>query len=210
MTRAVTGLFITIGLAFMPLFIFQRIGPFDFWWWMSANLFVLLIAASRIDTGYRELLAGDLMEGKIFKITVGLISAFLLYGVFYAGNVLSRELFHFAGREIGNVYAFRGDASPARIALLMTLVIGPGEELIWRGFVQRHLAGRFGDIRGLVFATLFYTGVHLFTGNIMLVLAALTCGAFWGVLYMKTGSMLVNCISHTAWDLAVFILFPFS
>jgi membrane protease YdiL (CAAX protease family) len=43
----------------------------------------------------------------------------------------------------------------------------------------------------------------------MLVLAAAVCGLFWGVIYLKTRSVLLVAVSHTLWDLAVFILVPF-
>jgi hypothetical protein len=43
----------------------------------------------------------------------------------------------------------------------------------------------------------------------MLVLAAAVCGLFWGVLYLRTGSILLVAVSHTLWDIAVFVLFPF-
>jgi len=42
------------------------------------------------------------------------------------------------------------------------------------------------------------------------VLAAAVCGAFWALTYWKFRSITLNIISHVAWDLAVFLLFPFS
>ena len=44
----------------------------------------------------------------------------------------------------------------------------------------------------------------------MLLLAALVCGVFWGWLYIRFDSILLNAVSHTAWDVAVFLIFPFS
>ena len=43
----------------------------------------------------------------------------------------------------------------------------------------------------------------------MLVLAAAVCGLFWGYLYMRTGSALLVVVSHTVWDIAVFLIVPF-
>jgi membrane protease YdiL (CAAX protease family) len=56
---------------------------------------------------------------------------------------------------------------------------------------------------------LLYTAVHLAGGNIMLVLAAALCGVFWGWLYLRFRSPLLNIISHTLWDLLVFVVLPF-
>ncbi|MCK5077687.1 MAG: CPBP family intramembrane metalloprotease, partial [Calditrichia bacterium] len=132
----------------------------------------------------------------------------ILYLVFYFGNHISRYIFTFAGTNIDNVYSFKGTASPLRIALLMLLIIGPGEELFWRAFVQRRLQTDFGKWKGFIIASLIYTLVHVASGNMMLVLAAGVCGFFWGYLYYRTNSVLLNVISHTIWDLGIFILLP--
>lgn len=42
----------------------------------------------------------------------------------------------------------------------------------------------------------------------MLILAAGLCGLFWGFLYVQNGSILLNIVSHTVWDVAIFLLFP--
>jgi membrane protease YdiL (CAAX protease family) len=91
----------------------------------------------------------------------------------------------------------------------MLLIIGPGEELFWRGFLQRNMSLQFGRILGFILTTVVYAGVHVASGNIMLVLAALVCGIFWGWLYLRYQSMIINVVSHTLWDISVFMLFPF-
>jgi hypothetical protein len=93
---------------------------------------------------------------------------------------------------------------------LMVLVIGPGEEVFWRGYLQRHLQDRWGNVPGFLAATALYALVHAGSGNPMLVLAAAVCGLFWGYLYLRSKSILLVLISHTIWDVAVFILFPFT
>lgn len=199
---------IAAALLFIPLFILRGLGPFDFWWWMSCNLVLLLSAAMIADSRFRKQLR-EFFSGKtVFNILMGFASALVLFAVFKAGNVLSRSLFEFAGAGIDSIYMFRGEASHLRIALLMLLVIGPGEELLWRGYFQKRFEERLGRWQGFIAAALFYTAVHVATLNIMLILAALTCGFFWGFLYMRYKSMLMICLSHTVWDIAVFILFP--
>jgi len=92
----------------------------------------------------------------------------------------------------------------------MLLIIGPGEELFWRGYLQRRFGTKFGKMAGFILATTLYTAVHIATGNFVLVLAALICGLFWGWLYMRFNSMIINVISHTVWDIGVFLLLPFT
>lgn len=202
-----------IGLAFLmfaPMFVLQKLGPFDFWWWMSSNLAILLVICFLTEHDFLTLLKKDFSDGIWRKIGLGLLSAFLLYVVFFIGNYLSRKWFNFAGQGIEDVYKFKGDATGIRIALLMIVVIGPGEELFWRGYLQRKISLKTGKWAGLIIGLLLYTGVHIFTGNFMLIMAALICGFFWGWIYLKYNSMLINVISHTIWDIVVFLLLPFS
>ncbi len=203
------GLILTLAAALLvPLFRVRRIGPLDFWWWMSATLALLLALAYSADAGARRALAGDLRSGWAWKLSLGLLSAVLLYAIFWAGNELARWLLPFAAGGIEAVYGFKSGASVPRMALLIGLLIGPGEELFWRGWLQRALGKRYRPMAGWLLATAIYAGVHLASGNPMLVLAALVCGLFWGWLYLRLRSPLLNAISHTAWDLAVFLLFP--
>ncbi|MBN1939108.1 MAG: CPBP family intramembrane metalloprotease [Candidatus Aminicenantes bacterium] len=197
-------------LLFVPLFIFHGIGPLDFWWLMGGILVLLVGMGVMLDRSFPPLLRADLQSGPGRKILLGAVSAVALYALFFVGNAASRSLFPFAALGISSVYEFKGGASTLRIGLLLTLVIGPGEELFWRGFLQRRFSARFGPGRGFAAATALYIAVHLGSANPMLILAAAVCGVFWGFLYLRTGSALLCAVSHTLWDLAVFLFFPFS
>jgi len=205
LTHIITLLAIVL---FVPLFITRGVGKFDFWWWMSLNITFLTAIAATLDRGWRNALTNDLRNHILKKIGIGLLSALGLYGVFYLGNTVSRLMFPFAAHNIENVYAFKTGAAPVRIAFLMAFIIGPGEELFWRGFLQRRFQREKGPLQGFVLTTLLYAGVHIASGNVMLVLAAGVCGLFWGFLYLRTGSLLLNVVSHTVWDMAIFLFFP--
>lgn len=194
---------------FGPLFLFRRIGPLDFWWSMSAVLAGLLVFGTALDRGWINRIFREIHIGPARKILLGVLSAALLYAVFFAGNALSRIFLPFAGDGIHQVYSFKSGASSLRIAVLMSLLIGPGEELFWRGFLQRRWQIRFGTVTGFFLSTGLYTLVHVPSGNPMLVLAAGVCGLFWGWLYLRFHSVLLLVVSHTLWDLAVFLLLPF-
>jgi len=86
----------------------------------------------------------------------------------------------------------------------MVFIIGPGEEIFWRGFLQRKWTEKHGSLTGLILAVLFYAGVHISSG------AAAVCGLFWGVLYLRYRSVIMLIISHTLWDLLIFLAFPIS
>jgi membrane protease YdiL (CAAX protease family) len=200
--------FLAAGL-FVPLFVFRRFGPIDFWWWMSANIAILVSLCFIRDKSYWPLLVKDLRERLTAKIVIGSLSALVLYLIFLAGNELSRSIFHFAAKGIGGVYSFKDGASISRIFLLIVLLIGPGEEVFWRGFLQRHWSARAGTLRSWLGAAAFYAAVHAGSGNIMLVLAALVCGLYWGALYARYRSALLIAVSHTLWDVLIFLVLPF-
>lgn len=194
-------------LLFVPLFILRRIGGFDFWWWMSVNVTVLVFFGLYSDRSYMSLLRRDLRDGVVKKIGLGILSAVLLYAVFFVGNEVSRLVFPFAGAEISEVYGFKQNAAVMRIVLLMIFFIGPGEELFWRGYLQRRWQDRFGKIGGYGLAAVLYTLVHVPSGNVMLILSAGVCGLFWGFLYLRYESIFLVCVSHTLWDLLIFVFF---
>jgi uncharacterized protein len=197
------------GALFVPLFVRGGWGPLDFWWGMTGVNVLLFALAVILEKGYPARIYTDLRHKLPAKISWGVAAAAALYLVFWGGNLLSRWLLPGAGDAIGDVYALKEGASPLRVGLLMGFVFGPGEEFFWRGFLQHHLGARFGPRAGFLMATALYAGVHIGSGNPMLVLAALVCGLAWGWLYYRLGSITVNAVSHTLWDLAVFLVFPF-
>jgi membrane protease YdiL (CAAX protease family) len=194
---------------FVPLFIFRSLGPLDFWWWMSLNIALLIALGAISDRGRVRSVLSRVHTLPVRKIIWGILSAAVLYAVFFVGNRLSRAILPFAGSGISGVYGFKAAASTFRIACLIALFIGPGEELFWRGFLQRRWQNRFGRLPGFLMSAALYTLVHAGSGNPILILSAAVCGIFWGALYLRTGSVLLVAVSHTIWDLAVFLILPF-
>jgi membrane protease YdiL (CAAX protease family) len=141
-------------------------------------------------------------------IITGIASAAVLYGIFYAGNEISRMLFDFSEAQVSSVYAMKDGQNPFVLSVALLLWIGPAEEIFWRGYVQRTLTGRKGQIAAVAITALIYALVHIWSFNFMLLMAALVCGAFWGLLYMLNKNLLTVLISHALWDVSVFILFP--
>jgi membrane protease YdiL (CAAX protease family) len=200
---------LTAALLFVPLFVLRRIGPLDFWWLMSLDLILLLFLSFLGVRRFGRILLADLRDGLARKILLGILSAFVLYGFFYAGKALSSAFLPFAGEGIRRIYGFRGEASTLRIVLLMIFVIGPGEEIFWRASLQRLFMDRWGDRLGWFISAALYSLVHLGSGNLILVLAAAACGLFWGWLYRRYRSIILVAVSHTIWDILVFVVFRF-
>lgn len=177
----------------------------NFWLTMSASAVIL--------TTYALLRGGIPFEGKPVPAKAlggGLLIAVALWGVFWIGNQVSQIIFPFASTQINTIYAMKGDASPFIVALLLLFVIGPAEELFWRGYIQKTFSLKYGRWGGFLAAWGCYTLIHVWSGNIMLLLAAATCGFFWGMLYLFFPKRLdAILVSHALWDAAAFVIFPF-
>jgi membrane protease YdiL (CAAX protease family) len=175
----------------------------NFWLMMSISAVILL-------TGSMIIQHKDLAEIYRFKtsyILVGVFSAFVLYMVFFVGNFAASEFFSFAKGQISGIYNLRKQSTPVVIGFLVFL-IGPAEEVFWRGVVQYTIAQRLDPIKGCLIASLLYALAHIWAFNFMLVMAALVCGLFWGFVYMKYRSLWPGIISHALWDLFIFVLLP--
>lgn len=138
----------------------------------------------------------------------GAASAAGLYAIFRTGDVIARRIMPAGADEIADIYRLRSLEPAATIAVRLALVIGPAEELFWRGFVQARLRRRYGDTAGTVLASAAYGGAHLVTANATLVGAATVAGAFWGTLYAAGASMESLIASHVLWDIVTFLVAP--
>jgi membrane protease YdiL (CAAX protease family) len=145
----------------------------------------------------------------IANIALGVVIAVALWGVFWVGDKMSQILFNFARPHVDLIYGMKEGESAWLLTALMLFLIGPAEEIFWRGYVQKSLQQRWNPNIGFVVTTAIYALVHAGSCNFMLVMAALVAGAAWGLLYRffpkKFGAII---ISHALWDVAVFVWFP--
>ena len=149
------------------------------------------------------------IDWKWQDIAGGIILAAVLWGIFGLGDKISSLLFDFARGQVNTIYGMKDGENPLVLSLLMLFIIGPAEELFWRGFIQRKLSERFSPNWGFIITTAIYGLVHIGALNFMLLMAALTAGFIWGLGYRffpeRLGALI---ISHALWDCAVFIWFP--
>ncbi len=141
-------------------------------------------------------------------IILGLLSAAILYLIFWTGKAISATVLPFAGQQIGSIYDKGAGTSMGVIALLLFFVTGPAEEIYWRGYLQKNLMVRFGQWQGWLLATVIYAGVHIWSFNFMLIGAAFVAGAFWGAMYWRFKNLAAVIISHSIWSAVIFAVFP--
>ncbi len=186
---ACLGWFFTFGLAW---------GNF----WIKIGITVVVVCA------YSFVWQRPQIRMRASSIGLGVVSAAVLYAVFWAGNAVAPYVVPGAHAQVGGIYGMGDGSSRAWIFLLLLFVTGPGEEIFWRGFLQQRLEGRMGRAAGYVAATLVYGGVHVFSGNAMLMLAALIAGAFWGAMYLWRRDLAAVIVSHSIWSAVIFAVLP--
>ena len=131
-----------------------------------------------------------------------------LYAAFQVGDRAARRILPRGGEEIGDIYRLRELRPPSELALRLALVVGPAEELFWRGLLQRTLQRRLGRGRAAAAASLLYGGAHLVTGNRTLIAAATVAGASWSLLAAAGAPMTSLIVSHSLWDVWIFLVQP--
>lgn len=176
----------------------------NFWWMMTASALTLSILSTCFNPGWwRE------VKWSASNLLLGVAIAAALWGVFWTGDKVSSWLFDFARPQVNLIYGMKEGESPWLLSILMLFLIGPAEEIFWRGYVQRTLSLRWNANAGYVVATLLYALVHAGSCNFMLLMAALVAGVVWGGLYrLFPERMVAIIVSHAVWDAAVFIWFP--
>ena len=139
---------------------------------------------------------------------LGLFSAAILYFIFLLGNKLAPTILPGVKAQVGGIYSLGAGANKVLIFLVLFFITGPGEEIFWRGFLQDRLMKRWGNFSGFLMTTALYAGVHVFSCNLMLILAAFVAGAFWGVLYLWKRDLLAQITSHSLWSAVIFAVAP--
>lgn len=182
-----------------------RTAPYvSFWWMMTGSALTLSVLA----TLFRPHWWRD-TRWNVTNVCLGAGIGAVLWGVFWLGDLVSSWLFDFARPQVNLIYGMKSGESPWLLSLLLLLLIGPAEEVFWRGYVQHTFSRRLSPNAGFLVSTLLYALVHVASCNFMLVMAALVAGIVWGGLYrFFPGRLSALIISHALWDAAVFVWFP--
>ncbi len=206
-TNNVLALIFTVLLAFaLWFFLFSpwTKGMVNFWIAISlASLVLSIIALSR-----RKQIISEL-KINWQAIVAGIFIAAALWGVFWVGDKISSMMFSFEKSQVASIYSMRDGHSKWLIATLLLLIMGPAEEIFWRGYLQKTLQTIISPNAGFVTSVILYSLAHLWSFNFMLIMAALVAGLVWGAIYrFFPKSLPALIISHSLWDVMVFVVFP--
>ncbi|WP_231186759.1 type II CAAX endopeptidase family protein [Haladaptatus sp. DYF46] len=93
---------------------------------------------------------------------------------------------------------------------LSFLLIGPGEELLYRGLIQGLLRKTFRPARAIVLASALFAVVHVFSlsgaGKLVSIGTVFTLSLILGILYEYTDNLVVPILVHGAYDAVLFSL----
>ena len=202
----VTNRYISLSLILVTIFWFFLfyLKLTNFWLGMSIVTFILLLISIRkID------LEPVKKQINIKNIGIGVASAIILYLVFVIGNWISGYI-PGGNENIASVYNLKDTGNIQIISILLIFPITLGEEFFWRGLIQKKLSNNFGSLKGYLITSVIYSGVHIWSFNVMLILAALVAGLWWGYIFKKTNNLVIVLVSHAIWSLSIFVLFPVS
>lgn len=207
MKNKLTGPIFCIALAFLlwTIMFSPLTAPrINFWLMMTCSAIALTLLAVCFSKGLLRSIrlgARDLL--------FGIAIAALLWVIFFAGDYLSGLMFDFARPQVNLIYGMKEGESPWLLAALMFFLIGPAEEIFWRGYIQKSLSARWNPNTGFIVTTLIYALVHAGSCNFMLTMAALVAGFVWGLVYrFFPGRLGALIVSHALWDCAIFIFIP--
>ena len=152
----------------------------------------------------------------ILTIVVGYGGAFT---VAIAGSVLLAVAQSVGGSSIEtgtNQAAEIGQQSPEVLLLLIPasiLLIGPGEELLFRGVVQGRIREMFSPVPGILIPSALFGGLHWFalsggslTGNLFVLGLLTAVGTVLGVTYEVTDNIVVPSAIHGFYNATLFSL----
>jgi membrane protease YdiL (CAAX protease family) len=114
-----------------------------------------------------------------------------------------------------NQVAEIGFENPEALLLLIPasfLLIGPGEELLFRGVVQGRIREAFGPVPGIALASAIFAAIHYFaltggTGGRLVTIAILFLpSVVFGVAYELSENLVVPSLIHGAYNATLFTL----
>ena len=185
---------------------------FSPWTAPHVNFWVMMTCSGLVLTLYSTWAAPGWWKGvrlDSVNVLAGIVLAAALWGVFWLGEFFSTLLFDFARPQVDMIYGMKEGENPWILTALMLFIIGPAEEIFWRGYLQRNFSRKWNPDVAFIVTTLMYSLVHISKFNFMLIMAAMVAGIVWGLAYRffpeKLGAII---ISHALWDCAVFIWFP--
>ncbi|WP_216829491.1 CPBP family intramembrane glutamic endopeptidase [Alkalihalobacterium elongatum] len=138
---------------------------------------------------------------------LGLGTGFGLYILFALGKNLIEWLNLPFIEQLHSLYALVQPVEWWHYLMLFLIVI-PGEELFWRGFVFQKVNEYVSPILAIIISSVLYASAHIYAGTFLLLVAALIAGPVWAYLYYRTQNINIAILSHSIFNLFLLVLLP--
>lgn len=196
---AIAAAFVLWSLMFSP----WTAPHINFWVGITVSAVILTAISLMLTPDFKKQWKFDFRE-----IALGIAAAAVLWGIFWVGDKVSSWMFPFEKSQVAAIYGLRSQGNPWIIGLALFFIIGPAEEIFWRGTVLRAFLNRFKWPWAVALGVIVYALVHILSLNFMLIMAAAVCGLFWCLFYTWRRNLTALVISHCLWDVSVFLIFP--
>jgi membrane protease YdiL (CAAX protease family) len=192
----------TLVVAVVLWYILFQTRVVDFWAMLTVSTMILLLFSVGLNGGLG--ISGTVTPR---NLGLGVVSGVLLY-LFFRGSYEVVQGLDFMSGGVQGVYDLGVGTPAVYVALLLLAPISPGEEIYWRGLIQRSLQNRITPTTAWLLTAAVYTGVHLPTLNPPLLITAFIGGLVWGFLFMRTKSVTAGAVSHIVFNQLIFVLLP--
>ncbi|MFT9599471.1 CPBP family intramembrane glutamic endopeptidase [Mesobacillus sp.] len=192
-----------LGILIAHLLLFFTFEDKDVFWYIFTASMLVLISYSIIHEEIED------NASTLSYLTLGIASGLGLFGLFWLGSFLMEVLNLPFANQVSRLYS-RFSPDLFWHYLVLVLILAPGEEIFWRGFIQKRLSKYFSMKMSIGLSVLLYASVHLYSGEFILVLAAIIAGLAWSILYAWKRSMPLVIVSHIVFDLLLFVFIPLS
>ena len=143
-------------------------------------------------------------------VVLGLVSAVLLYCIFYVGAwaVSAFHPFGITSASETSIYSLiSAPGNPLALQVAVLFFDSAGYEAFFRGVLQRKLTNRVGVFAAPLVA-LLDAGLHVVTLNPLWVGATFITDLVWGLTFHYGKGTQSSFASHFVWDIAIFIVRP--
>ncbi|MFC7202715.1 CPBP family intramembrane glutamic endopeptidase [Haloferax namakaokahaiae] len=132
-----------------------------------------------------------------------------LFAVYLAGSAVMSAL----GIESGDsVLAQQGEANPVYflyLTVITILLVGPAEELIFRGIAYGELRRLWGPIPAIIGSSAVFASIHVWSfsgdGAIISLLMVFILGSVLAAIYERSGNLVVVAVAHGLFNAVQFV-----
>ncbi|MGZ7108907.1 MAG: tetratricopeptide repeat protein, partial [Methanobacterium sp.] len=93
--------------------------------------------------------------------------------------------------------------------IILLISTGFAEELVFRGILQRNAENLFGNLFGLIYASLLFTSLHIGWHSFLDLIFVLGVALLYGYAFQKTRSLFGITLSHGLSNSVLFLVMPF-